>query len=115
MRPDNHDSAFLWDMRKCALEIQEYTAGMSKDAYEANGVVKRAVERLLEIIGEAARSVSSEFQSVHPEVPWRQIVAQRNVIAHNYGDILPERIYSVVMNRIPELIACLDKIIPKDA
>jgi len=41
-----------------------------------------AVERSLEIIGEAARRVSPVFRESHPEVPWRRIIGLRNVLAH---------------------------------
>ncbi len=45
------------------------------------------MERSVEIIGEAARRVSETFKKVHPEIPWRSIIAQRSVLTHKYGEI----------------------------
>jgi len=47
----------------------------------------------LEIIGEAARRVSTTFQEQHPEIPWRNIIGQRNILAHDYGQIDHDRLY----------------------
>jgi len=43
-----------------------------------------AVERAVEIIGEAARNITEYFKQVHPEIPWAGIIGQRNVLAHKY-------------------------------
>jgi uncharacterized protein with HEPN domain len=61
----------------------------------------------LEIIGEAAGRVSESFRDVHPEIPWRQIIGQRNVLIHEYGEIKHERIWKVVKENIPQLIEWL--------
>lgn len=61
---------------------------------------------------EAARHVSPDFQAAHPEIPWRQIVGQRNVLAHDYGEIEPALIWNVVSRRLPELVERLEALIP---
>ena len=66
----------------------------------------------VEIIGEAARLVSSAFKRNHSEIPWQQIVSQRNVLAHEYGEINQERIWLVATRRIPELIRQLEPLLP---
>jgi len=71
-----------------------------------------AVERALEIVGEAARRVSEAYRQAHSEIPWQAIIAQRNVLAHEYGEIKQELIWKVVTIRIPELIGLLEKLIP---
>ncbi|HEX9654404.1 MAG TPA: HepT-like ribonuclease domain-containing protein [bacterium] len=48
----------------------------------------------------------------HPEIPWDRIIAQRNVLAHEYGEVLLERIWLVATERIPELLKMLDPLIP---
>jgi uncharacterized protein with HEPN domain len=53
---------------------------------------RRAVERETEIIGEAARHLSPSIQAGHPTIPWRRIVAQRNIIAHDNGDKRDEKL-----------------------
>jgi uncharacterized protein with HEPN domain len=71
-----------------------------------------AVERCLEILGEAARRISDRVRLEHPEIPWHQIIAQRNVLAHEYGDIRHEMIWRVVSERIPELLTILERLVP---
>jgi uncharacterized protein with HEPN domain len=91
MRPEERDLAYLWDMRDAARTAMEFTRGLKFQAYAADRKLQLAVERLVEIIGEAARHVSGTLREAHPEIPWRKIVAQRHVLAHDYGDIQQER------------------------
>ena len=73
---------------------------------------QRAVERAVEIIGEAARQVSDDFRRAHPAISWRPIIAQRHVLAHEYGEIMQERIWRVATTHVPALIAQLEPLIP---
>jgi uncharacterized protein with HEPN domain len=66
----------------------------------------------VEVVGEAARKVSPEFQAAHPEIPWRPIIAQRHVLAHDYGEIDQEKIWRVANVHIPDLIVQLEPLIP---
>lgn len=112
MRPEGRDPAYLWDMLEAARRIQQYTAGLTLDRYLKEDMVQSATERQLEILGEAARRVSEPFKQAHPEIPWRQIVAQRNVLAHEYGEIVPALVWKAVVTYIPRLIAQLEPLIP---
>ncbi len=47
-------------------------------------------------IGEHMRSLSEGFKDAHPELPWRQAIAMRNIIAHEYGNVDYEIIWEVV-------------------
>lgn len=62
-----------------------------------------AVERLLEIVGEAARHISSEPKRDHPHVRWRQITDLRNVVSHEYFQVRPELIWDIAASEIPAL------------
>ena len=70
------------------------------------------VERRVDIIGEAARGVSDAFQVVHAEIPWRRIMSQRHVLAHDYGDIEDDKLWRVATVYVPELIRLLESLIP---
>jgi len=99
-------------MLDAARQVILYTSGKRYADLESDRMLRDAVERQLEIIGEAARRVSLEFRGDHPEVPWTRVVAQRNVIAHEYGEIKLEWIWLVVTERLPELIVLLEPLIP---
>ena len=77
-------------------------------------MLRNAIERNMEIIGEAANRVSDGFQKSHSEIPWKSIIGQRNILIHEYGEIKDERIWAVVTNHIPELIQFLEPLLPKN-
>lgn len=105
---ERDDRAYLWDMLTAARAVQQFVRGRQFDDYLADLMLRSAVERQIEIVGEAARCVSQEFQLSHPEIPWRPMQAQRNVLAHDYGEIKHDRIWRVAVEHIPSLIALLD-------
>jgi uncharacterized protein with HEPN domain len=112
MQRDDEDAARLWDMLIYAREIGETASRMTFEDYIADADRRLATERRLEIIGEAARNISGEFQKAHPEIPWRQIIGLRNVLAHEYGEIRQERLFHIVVDRIPTLIRDLEPLVP---
>jgi uncharacterized protein with HEPN domain len=112
MRPDERDAAHLWDMLDAARTVCEMAAGYQFQQYSRDRKLQLAVERLVEIIGEAARRVSQAFREAHPEIPWRGIIAQRHVLAHEYGEIRQERMWGLAVRDIPQLIALLKPLVP---
>lgn len=87
MRPEDRDAAYLWDMLQAAKEVVEMAGEHDLASFLNNRVLLRATERGIEIIGESARRVSATYTASHPEVAWRQIIGQRNILAHEYGQI----------------------------
>jgi len=85
MQPDKEDMARLWDMLDAAQAAVQFTCERQFDDFLEDRMVRNAVERNLEIIGEAAKCVSPALRDAHPEIPWRAIIALRNVLAHEYG------------------------------
>ena len=69
---------------------------------------RNAVERNLEIVGEAARRVSSKMRENHPDIPWRSIIGLRNVLAHEYGEIHYEILWSIIGDKLAPLIKQLE-------
>ena len=112
MPPSNREAGYMWDMLQAAQRIQEFTAGLSYEGYLESILIQSAVERQLEIIGEASRRMSEEFRQEHPQIPWAGIIAQRNVISHQYDEIIQAQIWAVVTEDIPVLIAELEALIP---
>ncbi|MDP1796172.1 MAG: DUF86 domain-containing protein [Planctomycetaceae bacterium] len=112
MPPDRDNNASLWDMLTAAKAVVGFVQGRTLDEYVIDLMLRSAVERQIEIIGEAARRISKELQDAHPEIPWRPIQAQRHVLAHEYGEINHERIWRVATVHIPELIEQLEPLVP---
>jgi uncharacterized protein with HEPN domain len=108
MSLEERDLAYLWDMRETAREVLSFLEGVAFTDFQSNKVLRYAVERQLLVIGEAANRVSSELRERHPEIPWRPIIAQRHVLAHEYGEVLVERIWITATKSLPPLIAALE-------
>lgn len=105
------DAAYLWDIIEAARSIREFTVEVTVQQYLVDRKLQMAIERGIEIIGEASRHLSASVREDHPEIPWRQIVAQRNVIAHEYGEIKQERLWLVATRDIPNLLAQVEPLL----
>lgn len=112
MRRDN--AAYIWDIVTHARELRGHVAGVSRERYLGSLGLQRTVERVVEIIGEAARHVSPAFRAQHPDVSWQAITAQRHVLAHDYGRIDQELLWNVATLRVPELLARIEGLLPAD-
>jgi uncharacterized protein with HEPN domain len=112
MPPDVRDSAYLWDMREAARNVGRFVGVKTREEYLADDLTKSAVERQIEIIGEAARFVSPVYQQAHPEIPWSGIIGQRHRLAHDYRIIDHERLWKVISEYIPDLLTKLEPLIP---
>ncbi len=112
MPPDHHDAALLLDMLEHARRAATYTTGLTLDDYLQDSMLRDAVERVIQITGEAASKVSRDFRDAHPDIPWRPIIAQRHILVHEYGDIHHDKIWRVATVHIPELIRLIEPLIP---
>ena len=112
MRPDQGDHAYLWDMLDAARAVRQFVTGRSFEEYLRDRMLRGAVERHVEIIGEAARHVSAGFRAAHPDIPWNQIIAQQNILAHEYGDVDQALVWKVATDSVPPLIGKLERLMP---
>jgi uncharacterized protein with HEPN domain len=110
MRINEEDLSYLIDIVDCVTGIETFIDGIWLHEFEKDRMRKLAVERLLEIIGQAANNISKETQNAITTIPWRDIVGLRNKLAHDYGEILAERIWMIAKDSIPELKRELEKI-----
>ncbi len=108
MRSERGDAAYLWDMLTAARDALEFTSGCTFEQFRTDKLRQSAVERKVEIIGEAARRVSEAFRDAHPEIPWPKVIGLRNIVAHDYSGIRQELMWRVVSLRLPELVTMLD-------
>ena len=66
-------------------------------------VYQNAMAMCLLQIGELAGHLTEEYRAAHTEIPWRQIRALRNIIAHNYGAVDAETAWEIVHDDLPRL------------
>ena len=67
--------------------------------------LRLALERALEVIGEAANHLDPAFCASHPEIPWRLLVGMRNRLIHGYADVDSDITWSTVNEDLRPLIA----------
>jgi uncharacterized protein with HEPN domain len=103
MPVSNRDIGSLWDMVNAINRIQEFTANLTEDAYLDSALTQSAVERQLEILGEAARRLSDELRQAHPEISWRRIIGLRNILIHRYDEIRQQVIWQTVISELQPL------------
>ena len=112
MRPDRTTAALLWDMLSHAREAIGFMEGLTFEQFMQDRMLRLAVQHIILIIGKAASDVPKEFRDAHPDIPWVAIIKQRNVVAHDYGSIIDEKIWRVATVHIPEMIRLIEPIMP---
>ena len=85
-------------------------AALGRSEYDRSWMLRSAAERQLEIIGQAAIRLSDEVIGANPELPIKQARGLRNVIAHEYFRVNHDRVWNVMVNRVPELVTALSRI-----
>lgn len=100
------DDQRLADIREACERVSLLTA-RGRAVFDDDLAVELALERLLEIIGEAANALSDEARSSYPAVAWRDITRLRIVLAHHYHRIDPAQIWVFATVQVPDLAAQL--------
>jgi uncharacterized protein with HEPN domain len=111
MKSPESDIVRVRHMLDYAQKAIRFTKGYTRADLDANEMMALAVIHLIEIIGEASKSVSEEFRDRHPEIPWEPIAGTRNRLAHGYIDVDLDIIWTIVRKDLPGLIRKLKKIV----
>ena len=98
--------ARLMDMLEAIERIERYAA-RGRRAFEDDELIQIWVIHHLQIIGEAAARLDRDFHAAHPDIPWAEMVAMRNILVHDYFGIDLEEIWSVIERDLPGLKAAL--------
>jgi uncharacterized protein with HEPN domain len=100
--------SLLWDAREAAEVIDVITAGKTFAEFEGDLVLRSAVERQFEIVGEALAQLARLDRALADKIPdLREIIAFRNVLIHGYAVIDRARVWRVVEENLPQLRAVL--------
>jgi uncharacterized protein with HEPN domain len=109
---DERVEKWLYDIRFAIEEIDSYfeNSGKTFVDFKQNLMLKRAIERNLEIIGEAANRILTRKPDIEINNA-RKIVNLRNFIIHSYDSISDENIWAIIINNLPELKKEIDNLI----
>lgn len=97
------DSDYLEHIANRIARIERATSGVDSAGFRVNEDLQAAVERYIEVIGEAAGKLSQHTRDLAADVPWSQVIGARNVIIHGYAEIEPDRIWDIVRSHLPAL------------
>ncbi|HUO07699.1 MAG TPA: HepT-like ribonuclease domain-containing protein [Phycisphaerae bacterium] len=114
MPSEGRDAAYLSDMLSAAEAVQRFVNNRTFNDLLTDDFLQAAVERKIEIIGEAARRVSESCQAAHPEIEWRKIIATRHIFAHDYGELDYEVVWRIATIHVPLLVEQLRRLSLQD-
>lgn len=100
------DKLRLEDIREACRALGDLAA-RGEAAFKQDSAVQLAMERLLEIIGEAANVLSPSTIERYDGVPWRDVTRLRILLAHHYHRVDPSQIWTIVTTEIPLLLDAL--------
>ena len=104
------DAGRLQDILDSIQKIQERIGG-GRQQFESDEMLQVWVVHHLQIIGEAARSISPALRVAHPGIPWTNVIAMRNLLVHEYFGVDIEEVWSTAVNDLlllrPEVEAML--------
>lgn len=100
---------YLEDILQAARWIDEYVTGVDFDDFVGDHMRFNAVVRALEVIGEAARGLPDAVKDELGEVPWREIIGMRNILAHAYFAVDPDVVWSAATEHVPPLAAAVER------
>jgi uncharacterized protein with HEPN domain len=112
MSPD--DVIRLRHMADAAESALRFCLGRKRADLDTDDMLRFALTRAVEIIGEAANKVSIEARTQIPDIAWSAIVGMRNRLVHAYFDVDSEILWTTVSERLPSLLRELKVILSKE-
>ena len=101
-RPE--DEILLRDMVDHATRAIAAVAGRRREDLDVDHVLAAALERFIEVVGEAASKVSLAERESLPGVPWFEIIGMRNRLVHGYASVDHAIVWTVVTSDLPSLV-----------
>lgn len=101
----------LKHMLEAAREALFFSKNKTKSDLYSDRMLALSIIKSIEIIGEAASTVTKDFRSKHNKIPWASIMAMRNRLIHVYFDIDLDRVWDTITDDLPPLIALIESAI----
>ena len=105
MKPLDRDHRILEHIIVYCEQIEQTIARFGDDyaVFQTDPIYRNASALCILQIGELVGKLSDGFRAAHSEIPWRQIKAMRNIVAHSYGTVDAETTWEVITSDIPDL------------
>jgi uncharacterized protein with HEPN domain len=106
---------YLYDIDQAAMLIARFTAGRSLSRYRKDPMLRAAVEREFEIIGEALSQLAKHHPALVVRISEaRRIIAFRNILIHRYADVDDQLVWDVVETKLPALRREIEALLEKE-
>lgn len=96
------DDARLKHILDAANEIEQFLVNKTEKQFRDDRLLLLGVQKLIEIVGEAANQLSDPLKQEHPHIKWRSAISTRNRLSHGYFDIDASVIWSTATQDVPE-------------
>ncbi len=106
----NRDLAYLQHMLVSAENILTYSQN-NKEYFLGSSLVKDAVVRNFQVMGEACKKVSVETTNKHVEIPWSKIAKFRDKLVHDYFGINYSLMWDVIQKELPKIVVQLSDVV----
>ena len=106
---------YLYDIVQAAKSLSDFSRGKAFNDYQADALLRSAVERQLEIIGEALRRLAKEDPTIAAAIHEHQrIIAFRNILIHGYADVDDRVVWDVLQTKLPVLLREVEALLESD-
>ena len=109
----SRDETILLDIAKAAKMVLDFKQGIDKDAFLQDYKTQSAILLQLMVIGEAVKRLSTEFRSIHSEIPWTLVAGMRDKLIHGYDIVDLDEVWKTADVDVPHLLLTIEKLLPK--
>lgn len=109
-QPSDRDCLYILHMLDTAREALATAHRSERAVYDQDRNLRLALAHLVQIIGEAARHVSLDFQNARADIEWAAIIGMRNRIVHDYLNVDEDIVWTTVTQEFPVLIEQLEQL-----
>ena len=105
---------FLKHIIECIERIEKFTVNVNLEKFVKDDLIHSAVNRQLEIIGEAVKNIPITYKQKYTSVPWKEIAGTRDKLIHQYFGVDLNFIYDIIVKHIPKLKKEMKKILKEE-
>ena len=92
---------YIGDIQNCVQEVENFMSGLTKDKFVEDRKTVLAITKLIEMIGEASKSIPEDIKEEYSDIPWRQMAGMRDKLTHKYYGIDLQILWDTAVNKIP--------------
>ena len=106
---------YLYDIQQAVQRVTKFTAGKTFDDYEQDAMLRAAVERQFEIIGEALAQLAKLDRTIAARISEHsRVIAFRNLLIHSYADVDDRLVWDILQTKLPVLSREVEALLKED-